>query len=119
MEELKELIKNSIDDPAFAEWLCDHIDSFKFVVYQGMDAMDKDVEALDLSLRSQNCLKRGGYDTINSFVEHIDSRQDFSKIRNVGRKSTNEIMVKLFLYTYRNLPPAKRKAYIQKVQGLN
>ena len=119
MKELKDLIKDDIDDSTFAEWLCEHIDSFKFIVYQGMDAMDKELEALDLSLRSQNCLKLGGYDTINSFVEHIDSRKDFSMIRNVGRKSVNEIMVKLFLYTYRELPPQKRKAYIQKVKSLN
>ena len=119
MGDNRELIESKIQDPDFVDWLCERDGTFKFVVYRGMEAMDSDIESLDLSVRSFNCLTRAGYDTINSLVEDIDSRIDFRKIRNMGRKSANEVMLKLFLYTYDNLKPEKRKAYLAKVKSLN
>ncbi len=119
MGDSRELIENRISDSDFVDWLCEREGSFKFIVYQGMEAMEADLEALDLTQRSINCLRRAGYDTINSVVEDIDSRIDFNKIRNMGRKSANEVMLKLFLYTYDNLKPEKRKAYLEKVKSMN
>ena len=55
----------------------------------------------------------------NSFVNDFDRREDFLRLRNVGRRSIEEIMMKLFLYTYDNLKPEKRKAYLEKVREMN
>ena len=119
MESTKDLLTRKIDDGSFVDWLCQREGDFKFVVYQGMEAMNADIENLELTPRSYNCLKRAGYDTINSVVEDVESRKDFLKVRNMGRKSANEVMLKLFLYTYDNLKPEKRKSYLDKVKGLN
>lgn len=115
----REMIAERIDDAAFVDWLCERKGIFRFVVYQGMEAMEENIDSLELSVRSYNCLRRAGYDSINSVVNDIDRREDFAKIRNLGRKSANEIMLKLFLYTYENLKPEKRKAYLAKVKGMN
>ena len=115
----RELIAEKIKDEEFVDWICEHDGIFRFIVYQGMDAMEEEIDELDLSVRSYNCLKRAGYHTINSVVNDIEHREDILKIRNCGRKSANEIMLKLFLYTYENLKPERQKAYLEKVRGLN
>ncbi|CAH1855887.1 DNA-directed RNA polymerase subunit alpha [Convivina intestini] len=51
------------------------------------------IEDLDLSVRSYNCLKRAG---INTIVELTDrTEDDMMKVRNLGRKSLDEIQEKL------------------------
>ena len=51
------------------------------------------IEELDLSVRSYNCLKRAG---INSVQELADkSEVDMMKVRNLGRKSLEEVKYKL------------------------
>lgn len=55
--------------------------------------LEKTIEELDLSVRSYNCLKRAG---INSVQElSTKSEDDMMKVRNLGRKSLDEIRVKL------------------------
>ena len=81
--------------------------------------MEENIDSLELSVRSHNCLKRAGYDTVNSLVNDVDRKEDFMKIRNLGRRSIEEIMLKLFLFTYENLKPEKRKAYLEKVMEMN
>lgn len=115
----RDLIAEVIDDEEFVDWICEHEGRFRFVVYQGMEAMDNDIDELELSVRAYNCLRRAGYQTIYSVVNDIDRREDLAKIRNLGRKSGDEIMLRLFLYTYQNLKPEKRRAYLEKVKGMN
>ena len=55
--------------------------------------LEMSIEELDLSVRSYNCLKRAG---INSVQELIDkTEQDMMKVRNLGRKSLDEVKNKL------------------------
>jgi len=116
---LREWISEVIKDEDFVEWICEHEGRFRFVVYQGMEAMDHHIDELELPVRPYNCLRRAGYQTINSVVNDIDRREDLYKIRNMGRKSADEIMLRLFLYTYENLKPEKRKAYLEKIKAMN
>ena len=81
--------------------------------------MEHSIDELELSVRSYNCLRRAGYQTINSVVNDIDRREDLFKIRNLGRKSADEVMLRLFLYTYENLKPEKRRSYLEKVKAMN
>ncbi|OEH86354.1 DNA-directed RNA polymerase subunit alpha [Desulfuribacillus stibiiarsenatis] len=55
--------------------------------------LEMTIEELDLSVRSYNCLKRAG---INSVQELINkSEEDMMKVRNLGRKSLEEVQEKL------------------------
>ncbi|HIW70521.1 MAG TPA: DNA-directed RNA polymerase subunit alpha [Candidatus Limosilactobacillus merdipullorum] len=55
--------------------------------------LDKTIEELDLSVRSYNCLKRAGIETVKDLTERTES--DMMKVRNLGQKSLEEIKEKL------------------------
>lgn len=55
--------------------------------------LDKQIEDLDLSVRSYNCLKRAGIHSVRQLVEF--SENDLLNIRNFGVKSTEEVKDKL------------------------
>ena len=60
------------------------------------------IHELDLSIRSENCLLRGGITTIGELLQR--SRDDLLKIRNLGRKSLTEIEEKLTARGYALMP---------------
>ena len=91
----------------------------KFPIYLNSKLHETDIEALELSVRSSNCLHRAGFSTIGDLVESIDSFDDLRKIRNCGEKSIKEIMQKLFCYQYSQLDTTKKIKYINKILALN
>ncbi len=54
---------------------------------------DMAIEDLDLSVRSYNCLKRAGINTVAELVERDE--EEMMKVRNLGRKSLEEVQLKL------------------------
>ena len=56
-------------------------------------ALEMTIEELDLSVRSFNCLKRAGINTVEDLVNK--SEDEMMKVRNLGRKSLEEVMAKL------------------------
>ena len=55
--------------------------------------LEMTIEDLDLSVRSYNCLKRAGINTVEDLVNK--SEEDMMKVRNLGRKSLEEVINKL------------------------
>ena len=55
--------------------------------------LERTIEELDLSVRSYNCLKRAGINTVYDLTEK--SEPEMMKVRNLGRKSLEEVKVKL------------------------
>ena len=55
--------------------------------------MEMTIEELDLSVRSFNCLKRAGINTVEDLI--YKSEEDMMKVRNLGRKSLDEVVAKL------------------------
>ncbi|HEU9042398.1 TPA: DNA-directed RNA polymerase subunit alpha [Streptococcus pneumoniae] len=55
--------------------------------------LDCTIEELDLSVRSYNCLKRAGINTVHDLTEK--SEAEMMKVRNLGRKSLEEVKLKL------------------------
>lgn len=56
-------------------------------------ALEMTIEELDLSVRSFNCLKRAGINTVEDLINR--SEEDMMKVRNLGRKSLEEVIGKL------------------------
>ena len=77
--------------------LTDHVDDVEIMVEKEEDEKEKvlelTVEELDLSVRSYNCLKRAGIDTVDALVQKTE--EDMMKVRNLGKKSLEEINNKL------------------------
>ena len=63
-------------------------------VHQRDPRLDMTIEELDLSVRSFNCLKRAGIDTVGDLV-HL-TEEDLLTIRNLGRKAGGEVKQKLW-----------------------
>ena len=55
--------------------------------------LEMTIEELDLSVRSFNCLKRAGIDTVEDLTSSTEA--DMIKVRNLGKKSLEEVIQKL------------------------
>ncbi|WCN37681.1 DNA-directed RNA polymerase subunit alpha [Aneurinibacillus uraniidurans] len=55
--------------------------------------LEMTIEELDLSVRSYNCLKRAGINTVQELTQKTE--EDMMKVRNLGRKSLEEVQEKL------------------------
>ena len=55
--------------------------------------LEMTVEELDLSVRSFNCLKRANIHKVGDLIEK--SEDDMMKVRNLGKKSLDEVVAKL------------------------
>ncbi len=55
--------------------------------------LEMTIEELDLSVRSFNCLKRAGINTVEDLITKTED--DMMKVRNLGRKSLEEVIAKL------------------------
>ena len=55
--------------------------------------LDMTIEELDLSVRAYNCLKRAGINSVAELV--LRNQEDMMKVRNLGRKSLEEVEQKL------------------------
>ncbi len=56
-------------------------------------ALEMNIDELELSVRSYNCLKRAGINTVEELINRTPD--DMMKVRNLGRKSLEEVLAKL------------------------
>ncbi len=89
-----------------AKVLCEHLNLFVDLSDRGSQeimvvkedsskekVLEMTIEELDLSVRSFNCLKRAGINTVEDLIGK--SEEEMMKVRNHGRKSLEEVMQKL------------------------
>lgn len=55
--------------------------------------LEMPIEELDLSVRSYNCLKRAGINTVEDLIQR--NEEEMMKVRNLGKKSLEEVVKKL------------------------
>ena len=55
--------------------------------------LEMSIDELELSVRSYNCLKRAGINTVEELTNRTS--EDMMKVRNLGRKSLEEVLAKL------------------------
>jgi len=77
--------------------LSDQASNVEIMVEKGENLQEKDlertIEELDLSVRSFNCLKRAGINTVEDLTNKTED--EMMKVRNLGKKSLEEVMAKL------------------------
>ena len=77
--------------------LTDSMDSVEIMVEKEEDqkekALERTIEELELSVRSFNCLKRANINTVEELTHK--SEDDMMKVRNLGKKSLDEVKHKL------------------------
>ena len=72
--------------------LTEHVSSVEIMV-EKEEVLEMTIEELDLSVRSYNCLKRAGINTVEELANK--SEDDMMKVRNLGKKSLEEVIQKL------------------------
>ena len=60
---------------------------------QKVKVLEMTIDELDLSVRSYNCLKRAGINTVDELIQRDEV--DMMKVRNLGRKSLDEVRQRL------------------------
>ena len=77
--------------------LDDTADSMEIMIEKEEDqkekALEMTIEELELSVRSFNCLKRASINTVEELTERTE--EDMMKVRNLGKKSLDEVKNKL------------------------
>jgi DNA-directed RNA polymerase subunit alpha len=77
--------------------LTEHVDNMEIMFEKEEGKKEKvlemTIEELDLSVRSYNCLKRAGINTVEELTNRTED--DMMKVRNLGKKSLEEVKVKL------------------------
>ena len=77
--------------------LTNHVNDVEVMVEKEDDKKEKvlemTIEELDLSVRSYNCLKRAGINTVHELTQK--TMEDMMKVRNLGKKSLEEVERKL------------------------
>src|SRR5690554_5520756 len=77
--------------------LTDHVNDVEIMVEKEEDKKEKvlemTIEELDLSVRSYNCLKRAGINTVQELTQKTE--EEMMKVRNLGKKSLEEVNQKL------------------------
>jgi DNA-directed RNA polymerase subunit alpha len=77
--------------------LTEHVNDVEIMVEKEEDKKEKvlemTIEELDLSVRSYNCLKRAGINTVDELTQRTE--EDMMKVRNLGKKSLEEVQQKL------------------------
>ena len=81
-DEIEDIIDDSI-------WIDGEIEESSVV----SDLMELDIDELELSIRSYNCLKRAGINTVRELCDRTP--EDLAKVRNLGRRSYEEVLSKI------------------------
>ena len=113
MEEIKiaEKIYNSIEVKGLIETIKEYFGAGAIVKMPFSEkTCGAEIENLNLSVRSHNCLKRVGLNTVDKVICAIE-KDDLLKIRNLGKNSRAEIRVRTCEFGYNSLSERGRKNF--------
>ena len=98
---------------------------FHFQVLFSREQMDQEIDVLDLRVRGYNCLKRHGFNTLRDLVTGVETKDDATskkqllRVRNLGRNTAEEILMKLFYYQFQILSDEGKRQYMQRIVESN
>ena len=107
------------------EFLYEHKKFIRFNVYLSKKELDENLSVLDLSQRSINCLRRAGFTTLGDLLKAISvtgderSKEKLLRLRNLGRKSAEEILLTIMCYQFQILSDKEKVEYLQDIVRLN
>lgn len=81
-------------------------------------SLEMPLDEISFSVRSMNALKRAGMFTVGDVVK-ILNEGDLMQVRNLGKKSMNEIKTRILDFGFERLPADDKRAFFENVVRLN
>ena len=81
-------------------------------LWYSLEDCQESIDELNLSVRSQNALKRANILTLNDLIEKLNEG-NLKGIRNLGKKSYSEIQTKMLVYGYENLSAGQKRNFFK------
>lgn len=76
--------------------------------------LNRDIEDFDFSVRSSNALRRSSLAKIDAIVDAILA-EELMNVRNLGKKSYNEILTRVLVFGYDKLSVTERREFFHDV----
>lgn len=125
MQKVTKEMNRYLDGIRIEDLMAFRSDRFYYEVRMSAAQCKQEIMTLDLSQRAYNCLRRAGIRTIGEILdgfhdtEEESSRTQLQHLRNLGKGTADEILMKLFFYQFSILPEEKREAYMKRVVEMN
>ncbi|GEM_PF-1178779 len=81
--------------------------------------MNSPIDAVDLSMRASNTLKRAGFITVGDMINSLQSFDDLHRFRGCGATTISEIHGKMFFFQYSLIDQNQRTSYMKKIMEIN
>ena len=81
-------------------------------------ACETNIDDIEFSVRANNALKRAGYFVIEDIVDAL-SNETLIHIRNLGKKTQNEIKTRILVFGYERLTENERKRFFYDIVDKN
>ena len=81
-------------------------------------ACETSIDDMDFSVRANNSMKRAGVFKLGDIIDIISS-EDLTKIRNLGKKTENEIKTKIMAFGYEQLTTAEKQRFFYDILERN
>ena len=90
----------------------------KLIIPFSLKAAETSIDNLDFSVRANNSMKRAGIFTIGEIIDII-SNGDLMRIRNLGKKTENEIKTRIMVFGYDHLSDREKKKFFYDILVFN
>ena len=120
-ENITKEMNKYLDGTTIEEILICNKKLFHFPVNFTSKQMNQDIDVLDLKPRAYSCLKRYGFNSISDLVNGVETRENETskrqllRIRNLGKNTAEEILIKIFYYQFQVLSDEKKRTYMQHI----
>ena len=81
-------------------------------------ACETPIDDLEFSVRANNAMKRSGIFTVGEAIELIEN-DGLLRIKNLGKKTQNEIKTRILVYAYQKLTESEKKRFFYEVLEKN
>lgn len=81
-------------------------------------ACETSIDSIDFSARAVNAMKRSGIFTVGDVIDRI-ANGELPRIRNLGKKTENEIKTRIMVFGYERLTENERKRFFYDVVDKN
>ena len=110
-DEIVEVLMQSVEDNGFLETIHAVFGGrVRVSVAYSKKSSDTEIDVMDFSVRANNALKREGLFTLGEIVDLIMG-EGLMRIRNLGKKTENEIKTRLLVFGYAQLSDAEKRRF--------